>query len=280
VVWDTISTGAYKAAKFNHWPKPFNFVKSIEVLVCNADDWYARIELAAAVAGQFFWTELLPSPRELERKFTLGGYRCGFYLGGNFRSPVEWFGPPETTEVLAHVAGPFTEALFYIWMQGALFDALQSFETVLWPQEHCIPFKGDFLSLNSGTFIVSGDNMGGVQHGQNKVDPFGMCAPSGLSLLTPGGSMKAYAFWVFDAGTADLTNCAVRWTGAGLDSSWKELGDCPAGHQLRGSHYVTGVTHAQTNVTPEFRCHSGLRVIPGGVAITVCIFDDGRTWGP
>jgi len=68
MVWQEVSSAGKSVANFNHWPRPANWVKNISVLVCMEQTFIVQIELAFNVAMEFFLSNLLPSPREIERK--------------------------------------------------------------------------------------------------------------------------------------------------------------------------------------------------------------------
>jgi len=121
---------------YTHWPSPINFRYEIEELACQ-NTWQARIKLYGLTAAWWFWSNLVPSPVELTRKFLLGGYKCGFYLPIRFKSPLTIFVGDEGVEFFAEIARPVTTFFFYWWVASSLFSALDTWHTVQLLVDEC-----------------------------------------------------------------------------------------------------------------------------------------------
>lgn len=211
MVWDSITHGVEKAASFNHWPNPFNFLKNARVLMCNNDYWLAEFEFAFDLIANFFWTQVIPSPRELERKTFTGGYRCGFYLDVNIKSPLEIVFGQGTSRMVGEIAAPFAQGLFYFWALGAGIEAFAIWETVMFHQYLCDPFKGDVLRRDDIMPMPPGHTEGIPGLGTLSYDPLHICGPSQPFVLFPPGGWHVYAVWMFNAGPTGLTNIETGW---------------------------------------------------------------------
>lgn len=211
MVWEKLSSTTGKVANFNHWPQPFNFLKNARVLMCNNDYWLAEFEFAFDLIANFFWTQIIPSPRELERKTFTGGYRCGFYLDVPIKSPIEIVFGQGTSRMLGEIAAPFAQGLFYFWAASAGLDALAVWETIMFHQYLCDPFVGDVLRSNDIMPMPPGHTEGIPGLGTLNYDPFHICGPSQPFILFPPGGWHVYAVWFFNAGPTGLTNIETGW---------------------------------------------------------------------
>jgi len=199
MVWETVSKGAGKAIKFQQWPNPINAIANISVLMCNRDYWIAEVEFIGLAVANFFWTNFVPSPRELERKTLLGSYKCGFYLNDGFRSPLESLWGRGVQKALVEIANPFVTALWYAWAASAAIDALAVWQTIMFPQAFCDPFRGNYLYTGAHAFASSGISDGSVGLGTLAYDPnhYGNAFVADMSV--PPGVTTMNVYWSFDA---------------------------------------------------------------------------------
>jgi len=200
MVWETVSSQGSKILNYNHWPTPVNWVKNIRLLVCNQDTWMAEIELAFDLAMLFFWNNVIPSPREIERKAFTGGYRCGFYLDIPIKSPIEIIFGKGTARMIAEIAGPFATGLFYWWAMSATYEALSAFTTVLYPQLFCVDRLGDAARSNDRGALGSGEHSGVPGLGFRSFDYLNIMSLTDATCFFPAGYWRVYCAWLLPVG--------------------------------------------------------------------------------
>jgi len=232
MVWESVSKGASDVVKFNHWPQPFNFLKNARVLVCNEDTFIVELQFAFNLFAYFFFTQLIPSPREIERKTFTGGYRCGFYLDIKVKSPIEIIWGQGTARMIAEISRPFTTGLFYWWGMGAIFEAFGIWQTLMFRQLLCDPFIGDVLRRDDIMSWPPGDNEGVPGLGELVWDPYHLCGPSQPFIEFPPGGWHVYAVWMFNAGPTGLTNVKTGWFDGDNVVGLTSHGDVLPGQQL------------------------------------------------
>jgi len=139
-MWDLVSGGAndFKDRGFRSWPNPFDgMMQDIEVLACQ-DTWQARIKMYGTAFGNWFWTNIVPSPVEITRKTLTGGYKCGFYFKTKWGSPIDIIWKDgSVSEMLLEISRPFVEVLFYMWAAESLFSALDTYQSIIYAMAKC-----------------------------------------------------------------------------------------------------------------------------------------------
>jgi len=211
VVWEAVKSDGAKIAKFNHWPMPFNYVKNIRTLVCDNQTMLVEIELAFDLAMLFFFTNIFPGPRELERKLLTGGYRCGFYLDVGVKSPVEIIFGEGTARMIAEIARPAAAALFYLWAMQAGFEALSAFTTLIYPMAFCEEDLGDALRRNDNGPIGQGHHTGVPGLGTLIFDHRNFMSLGNASCTIPGGAWHVYSAWIVHPSTTGLQSFSVGY---------------------------------------------------------------------
>jgi len=260
-----------KAPGYNHWPNPVAWVVDLNVLMCNDDYWLASLELSAALLVDWFWTNIVPGPRELERKALLGGYRCGFYLDIKVKSPVEVIFGKDSTLLIGEIAKPFVTGLFWTWAVAGTEEALQSFETVLYPELFCVPSKGVALTANGSAPIVQGHNTGTTAFPEIKYDPFNVVSPLSNVFAHGVGDYDCTFTWFISAGTVPVTNVEVGWDLDGAIQIEAVLGNLGAGQTFEHVSHFRGTFANSGAVSPYFECDSAVRVVPGSATNVRCI---------
>jgi len=200
MVWEAVSGNVKTVAGWNQWPSPVNWVKNIRILVCNQDTWMAEIELAFDLAVSFWWNNLFPSPREVERKFFTGGYRCGFLLDIPIKSPIEVIWGKGTARMIAEIASPFTKALFYWWATATAFEALSYFTTILYPQLFCEDRTADAMRSNDRGALGSGTHSGVPGLGTLNFDYLGIMSLTDATCFFPAGYWRVVVAWLLPVG--------------------------------------------------------------------------------
>jgi len=145
-----------------NWPwdnglvKPI--VKSIEVLRCQGG-WTASIKGVELGLLAWAYTTLIPEPREIIRKTATGSYKCGFYLGVKFPSPLDiiWKNG-DASEVLAQLSRPLVTALFYFWAANTVWDFMGVFSTMFYGAAFCdeLPNECTLIGGNGNFIAVTG----------------------------------------------------------------------------------------------------------------------------
>lgn len=276
MVWETIKREGKSIANFNHWPSPFNFVKRINVLVCNQDTWIAEIELAFTMAAYFFWTNVVPSPRELERKSFTGGYRCGFYIDVGVKSPVEILFGEGTARMIAEIASPFAQGLFWFWAEGALLDVFAMWETLLYPQLVCDPPTGTAARKNDIAEIPPGHTTGVPGLGTEVYNHLHLAEDNHPIMNFPPGGQSCFCAWLFNAGPSGLTNVKTGWQVNGVVQDLVDHGNVIPGAQKQVTRDYSVFDTNTNEVAAYFEADGGVAVI-GGAAIAVVWV---ATWDP
>jgi len=267
MTWESIQRGAKDVVNFSYWPSPFNFMKDARILLCNQDTWMAEFQFAFDLIAYFFWTQLIPSPRELERKAFTGSYRCGFYLDVNIKSPIEIVFGQGTSRMIGEIAAPFARGLFFWWAMGAAFEAAAIWQTLMFPELLCDPFIGDVARKND-THVVPPNYIDGVPGlGEEIYDPHDWCAPFGPVVLLPPGGHRVYAAWLFNAGPTGMTNIQTGWQVAGVVQGIENHGDLLPGMQRPVIREIHQYSLASTEYAPWFSAVGGPSIVSGAAIV-------------
>ncbi len=145
-VWDKVKQGPSKS--WTHWPNPFPYLRDLKVLACE-DTVQLQLLFWGAVFGRWFFSNFIPSPVELTRKTVAGGYKCGFYVGEGFGSPLDiiWEDKSVSKAVL-EISGPFTTTLFYLWAMQTGWSGLSAAHHAFLAVERCDAAMNECLVMN------------------------------------------------------------------------------------------------------------------------------------
>lgn len=204
--------------RFLRWPNPFTpHVDDIEVLMCE-HDLILLIKGAGLGFGYWWFTTFVPSPAEIARKVITGGYGCGFYLIADIPSPLDIIGKNrQLTKLVARIARPFAESLFYLWGQQAIFEALSTWQSLVYSARICDAQANEIL-LGAANTPQNRDTSDGViglideiYDPNNWKDGFGgqwiqdhngiSTAWWSFSLLPTGVVLNSFSSWVQVDGT-------------------------------------------------------------------------------
>jgi len=181
------------------------------VLACE-DTFQADVRMWGGELGDWFWTNLIPSPREIERKTITGSYKCGFFFLPGWESPVDiiWK-DAKIGRMLLEIAHPFTQALFYLWAAETALDALSRWQSVMYRIARCDADRNECLIGNGHSILSYGHNWGGAALGEIIYDPnhWGIEMDTSVSVpfaTTVGAS--AYGHIIANAGIID--NCEIQ----------------------------------------------------------------------
>lgn len=192
--------GSKKAGiwKYTKWANPFkNSVKSIEILACEGE-LLAYVEMTGIGFGDWFWTQFIPSPVELARKTVVGSYRCGFYLGIKFKSPLDiiWR-DGSASRFLARIARPFTTAVYYFWGVQTLWEFLSTWQSLIYAGYIC---DADQNTCIAGSVIspitAEGSGEGVVAAGLDIYDPNGWHEGLSGNIEVPAGAFSSASIFL------------------------------------------------------------------------------------
>jgi len=184
-IWND-AAGFAKSKKWTHWPNPFNVIRNVRVLACDNDMWVADIEFYAKFAGEFWWTNFVPSPVEVLRKSFLGNYKCGITknIPGANLGEIMW--GANTQRMIAGIFAPVLNTLFYWWATETAVSALSAWSTLLYEQARCE--NQDMMAVMRGGHFFSHLEGPGSPAGSTVVkDPFGLCVPADCAISKPSG---------------------------------------------------------------------------------------------
>jgi len=218
-IWNVNSDGARAVRKawYKKWPDPTkNWAKDMKILACQHTI-QARIDFFTLGAMTLFWNTSVPQPNEIFRKTVSGSYKCGFYFGMEFPSPMELFLDTRTVKAFGEMLRPFTTTLFFIWAAGSAWDALAQWQQMMGMIEDCDPEHGEVL-LKEGTGDIYTNVMGGSPGFYTAIyDPFHHYSSPGGAIDMPterGVQMHAWGFLSTGGGT--INNCEIFFTKGGI----------------------------------------------------------------
>lgn len=272
-IWDTVSKTGKKIADYNHWPNVVNWVIDYKVLLCNQDNWIAQFTFAGAMFGEMFWTNFVPSPREIERKTVTGGYRCGFYAGIKFKSPIEIVFGKGTSTVVGEIASPFAKGLFYWWAQQVAYDAFKAWETLMFPQLICAPYVGDACIRNSRATAPPGTTSGVPGLGEVIYDPYGWLSPTQPSADLPPGRARAYTTWIANAGPTGISSFKTGFQVEGVVVEVEEHGGALPGEQIPVIREYQNTFESEQQIAAWYEITSGPSVVGSAVTNVFFIID-------
>lgn len=202
----------FKNRGFRSWPDPTaGFVKDIEVLACQ-DTFQAKVTMYGMAAAHWFWTNFIPSPVEITRKTLVGGYKCGFYLGLKWGSPIDTvFRAPGLSQMLLEISRPAVTGLFYLWAFDTLYSGLQTWQSLVYAGLMCDTDHSECVLANGvGNYYAGGAYNGTPNAYDTLQDPTDMYTSPGGDVVTfAPGYLRLDAFGTVYAGSAPVTHCAI-----------------------------------------------------------------------
>jgi len=183
-IWDSLTPG--ELLKVNHWPNPAKAaMRYFHITACEDT---LQMEAAWWGLGFLAWafSSFVPSPRELERKFATGAYKCGFYGLQGPASPLSIIWYDETlAQVVLEIASPLTHALYVIWFNETIFSAISTYQSMMYQVARCDADRYECLlgfssanlppGIHSGNPVMAGliwDPNGWADTADNAIDTF------------------------------------------------------------------------------------------------------------
>ncbi len=152
--------GEFKDNGYKRWPSPFrNAPKDIKVLACQ-HTFQAKIKMYGLGFGAWAWSAFVPQPTEILRKTATGSYKCGFYFGLKFKSPLEFVWEEDVVFAFAEMVRPVVTGLFYIWAAETLFSLLDQWQTMVYAMEMCDLSNGEALLAEGSGSMYFGSGQG------------------------------------------------------------------------------------------------------------------------
>lgn len=190
------------------WPNPVNYIVDYQELACG-DTWQAYVKFAFAEAAYFAWATFVPNPSEILRKFLLGSYKCGFYFGGGFKSPMTLFVDEDAFEVLVEFQRPAQALTFYWWMAASAYTAFQTWQTVMHKSDRCFPENANvILGPGEGEFNIATGLATPAFYNVIKNDD-GLYPGAGADVFVPAGTWHVAYSYSFDARLHTATSLDV-----------------------------------------------------------------------
>jgi len=250
------------SAKHGRWPDPFrNAIKKIDVLACE-DTWMAEFEMWTLTIADFFWSHLVPGPFEIIRKTATGGYKCGFYFGSKWRSPIDiiWR-DARTSRALGQIVRPVTTGFFYVWAAGSAIDALNTWHSLQLKQEMCEANGNETILRDASGHLITGHNEGAPVFSTVVYDPQNRATPtSTIVQFTDPCEYVAYAYGYIESQSAEVTNCRVKVDATQSPDAWFDVPDTPSFGVTAWEANVRG-SGPSVVIQPQFECDVG----PGGI---------------
>lgn len=203
-----------KTVKYGRWPNPFrNMMKSIEVLACEGT-FEAMFSMYTLAFANYFFTTFVPGPWEIARKTFTGSYRCGFYSRFRLKSPLDivWR-DGRTGRALGSILSPVTRGAFYLWAGGAIWDALQTWTSLMYAQEMCDWDGNTTVLANAVAPIQNNPTSGGVAFAEVIYDPRNRADPNVCEVVVQYEvKWQAHIVGYIIANSEQITNCNVGIT--------------------------------------------------------------------
>jgi len=205
-IWNKVSQGPSRS--WTHWPNPFPFIRDLRVIACE-ETIQIRLWFWGAVFGRWFVSNFIPSPVELTRKTVAGGYKCGFYFGTKFGSPLDFIWKNKSvSQAMLEMQSPFTTTLFYLWAGTAAWEGMQSAHQALLAIERCGLANNEILLKDGdGDFLFSPQS--GSPVGYNVMqDPHGWYNGA-AAIFLPRGHNVLHAVGYVTSGGKTVTSCNI-----------------------------------------------------------------------
>jgi len=224
-----------KAALFNHWPNPVKaLVKKFEITACE-DTLQFRIEYWAAGAFVWLFDNFFPGPREIERKFLTGSYKCGFYFFGKRGSVLNLvFEDKSIGVVVGEILGPVAQALWYVWAFETAFSALSTYSSMHYAIEKCGADRYECLMRDADAPLPPGIHTGGPVFSQIIWDPnhWGVTADNTV-IIPERKNVHAFACGYLLANNHVVNSARVAFTIGTEEVAFTELGHMGSG-EIKG----------------------------------------------
>lgn len=127
-----------KLIKFHSWPKPFNYLKRLDVLNCN-EVLMLRASFFLPVAAEIWIDANVPSPTELFRNWIFGSLKCGKKMGLKPRipGPFDIFFSKKGRVALVAFGGILGAPLMWYAMGQTAWTAMDAWSTIVYKQAMC-----------------------------------------------------------------------------------------------------------------------------------------------
>jgi len=219
-----------KWSKYTHWPNPFaGLIKHFHLTACE-DKWLAQVEFWGLTAMSFWFANQFPSPVEMTRKLTMGGYKCGLYGVKVKKGPMDLIWKDgRASKALIGISAPLTTGLFYWWAASTAYSALDTWQSLLQEVKLC-DAEGNECILSNGDGPVTGgagDFNGEPALYHTDYDPMGRYPPLGSHVeIYNATNVAILVVGYVRPGPRTLTNVRVGIKEADEWVEWVDLGTC------------------------------------------------------
>lgn len=259
---DATPRALYTSFRYGRWPDPFkNQVKRLDVLTCEQEvllSW----EFFGRVLGNFFWSNFLPGPWELTRKTVGGSYKCGFYFGAKFKSPIDMIWKnTKTGHTIGRILGPAATAFYFVWAAQTVNEALDTYQSLQLKIETCDSNNNEVILKDARGHLTLGHNEGAPVFATVVWDPQDRAVPTSDFVEEPNPCQYvAYAFGNVVSQSSAITDCRIKVDATQSPDSWVEVDDTPAFGVTPWYAQIAG-TGPSVVIQPQFECEVG----PGGI---------------
>lgn len=229
----------FRRRGFRSWPDPTaGFVQDIKVLACQ-DTWQAEVTMIGMAAAHWFWTNFIPSPVEITRKTLVGSYRCGFYFRVKFKSPIDViFRAPGASKMLMEITNPVATGLFYFWAASTLFDAVNTWQSIIYAGMMCGLDHDECLLTNGEASAFAGgapNGTPGFYHTLQDNRPM-YTSPGGAVQFFERGWFATTAYGTVYNGSPNVTRCIISFQAGTTplpgETALVDLGPIPPGNSI------------------------------------------------
>lgn len=238
--------------KYTSWSNPFhNAVQEMKVIACESE-FLIDIKMLYPGIGEWFFSNFVPSPMELLRKTITGGYRCGFFLGVKFKSPLDIIWRDGSgSRFLGRIVRPFATATFFYWGLNTLWEGLALWQTMIYMGEFCDERNDECVVGGGATQLrIDGSGVGNCAGGLDIWDPNGWHEGLEGSIHVPEGfNTNAYVY--FTITSAGVTVDRLR---IGLELALGGEGTPPQyweGSMSSGDQVTVGLNSFGATSTPN-----------------------------
>jgi len=225
-----IESGAKKVAKYNHWPNPFKFlIKYFGVTACE-DTLQFEIEWWGFGLLAYWFDNFIPGPRELERKFATGAYKCGFFGFHGVPNALDLIWEDGTAgRAVLEIASPAIAPLYYLWMLEVPYGAMAQVQSMIYAMAKCDTDRYECLLGNASAALPPGVHNGGPVQAQVIWDPNNWNDHADNAVVTLGAhDLHATAYGYLSAVSHIINNAYIILSIGVTELARQEMGSMQA----------------------------------------------------
>jgi len=217
-------------------------VKRFDTMACSPEV-LVRIEMFAAGAANWFFSNFVPSPTEIVRKTATGGYKRGFYGLPKVKSPLDviWRSG-DGSKLLGRMTSSLTTGFFVMWAGSTAYEAFDTWQSLYYLTQTCEedPNAVIFRDGRVGTHL--GFNSGSPALWATVWNPQGF-GNANTGHINRTGTVQYSASWygVLTLQTQNVTGIKVGWSLNGVPTGLIDYGDLGALQVMEVEATIQGV---------------------------------------